>query len=52
MQPYLFCYNPPRKFVMNRALHGFQSFALDPNYVLRRWYYAAGTPGTRAQAGK
>ncbi|MBL8859422.1 MAG: hypothetical protein JNL28_13000 [Planctomycetes bacterium] len=52
MQPYLFCYNPPRKFVMNRALRGFQSFALDPNYALRRWYYAAGTPGTRAQAAQ
>jgi ABC-type transport system substrate-binding protein len=52
MQPYLFAYNPPRKFVMNRALRGFQSFGLDPNYSLRRWYYAAGTPGTRAQPGK
>lgn len=52
MQPYLFCYNPPRKFVMNRALHGFQSLGLDPNYSLRRWYYAAGTPGTRPQRAK
>lgn len=52
MQPYLFCFNPPRKFVMNRALRGFQSLGLDPNYSLRRWYYAAGTPGTRSTREK
>jgi ABC-type transport system substrate-binding protein len=52
MQPYLVAYNPPRKFVMNKALRGFQSFGLDPNYSLRRWYYAEGAPGTRAQPEK
>jgi len=52
MQPYLFAYNPPRKFVMNRALRGFQSLGLDPNYSLRRWYYAEGTAGTRPQPGR
>lgn len=52
LQPYLFCFNPPRKFVMNKALRGFQGYALDPNYVLRRWYYAAGTPATRATLGR
>jgi peptide/nickel transport system substrate-binding protein len=51
-QPYLFAYNPPRKFVMNRGLRGFQSLGLDPNYSLRRWYFAEGTPGTRARPGK
>jgi peptide/nickel transport system substrate-binding protein len=52
LQPYLFCYNVPRKFLMNRALRGFESVPLEPNYVVRRWYYAAGTPGTRATAAK
>ena len=47
LQPYLFCFNPPRKFAMNKAIRGFQSVPLDPNYVVRRWYYPAGTPGTR-----
>jgi len=48
LQPYLFCYAPPRKFGLNRALRGVQLVAMDPNYVLRRWYYPAGTAGTRA----
>lgn len=52
MQPYLFAFNPPRKFVMNRAVRGFGNYALDPNYVIRRWFYAAGTPGTRAQLAR
>jgi ABC-type transport system substrate-binding protein len=47
LQPYLFCYNAPRKFAMNKAIRGFQSVPIDPNYVVRRWYYPAGTPGTR-----
>lgn len=47
LQPYLFCFNPPRKFAMNRRIRGFQSVVLDPNYVIRRWYYPGGTPGTR-----
>lgn len=47
-QPYLFCYSPPRKFAINKALRGVQLVLMDPNYVLRRWYYPAGTPGTRA----
>ncbi|MFN0008992.1 MAG: ABC transporter substrate-binding protein [Planctomycetota bacterium] len=47
LQPYLFCYNSPRKFAMNKAIRGFQSVPVDPNYVVRRWYYPAGTPGTR-----
>lgn len=47
LQPYLFCYNSPRKFAMNKAIRGFQIVPIDPNYVVRRWYYPAGTPGTR-----
>jgi hypothetical protein len=48
LQPYLFCYNVSRRFAMNRKLRGFQNVVIDPNYVVRRWYYAEGTPGTRA----
>jgi peptide/nickel transport system substrate-binding protein len=48
LQPYLFAYNPPRKFAMSKAIRGFQAVHIDPNYVVRRWYYPAGTPGTRA----
>lgn len=47
-QPYLFCYSPPRKFALNKAIRGVELVLMDPNYVLRRWYYPAGTPGTRA----
>lgn len=51
-QPYLFAYSPPRKFGINKALFGLQLVAQDPNYVLRRWYYPAGTPGTRTTLAK
>jgi ABC-type transport system substrate-binding protein len=47
LQPYLFCYNVPRKFAMNRRIRGFQSVPVTPNYVIRRWYFPEGTPGTR-----
>ncbi len=47
LQPYLFCFNVPRKFAMNRKIRGFQSVPITPNYVIRRWYYPEGTPGTR-----
>jgi peptide/nickel transport system substrate-binding protein len=52
LQPYLFCFSPPKKFAVNRKLRGVQTVALDPNYVIRRWYYPAGTPGTRASREK
>lgn len=48
LQPYLFMYNVPRKFAMNKKIRGFQSFAVRPGYSVRRWYYPPGTPGTRA----
>lgn len=48
LQPYLFAYNSPRKFALSKAIRGFQAVHMDPNYVIRRWYYPAGTPGTRA----
>jgi peptide/nickel transport system substrate-binding protein len=47
LQPYLYNFNPPIKFAISRAVRGFQSFAIDPGYSIRRWYYPAGTPGTR-----
>lgn len=46
--PYLYRELPPRKFAMNRALRGVQFFKITPGYALRRWYYPAGTAGTRA----
>jgi hypothetical protein len=42
LQPYLFCYNVPRKFAMNRRIRGFQSVPVTPNYVIRRWYFPRG----------
>lgn len=47
LMPYLFGYNVPRKFALDRDVRGFQSFAIRPGYSVRRWYYPAGTPGTR-----
>jgi hypothetical protein len=38
---------PPRKFALDRSIRGVQLFKLTPGYSLRRWYYPAGTPGTR-----
>ena len=48
LQPYLFLYNVPIKFAINRNIRGVQQFAIDPGYDLRRWHYPAGTPGTRS----
>lgn len=48
LQPYLFAFSPPRKFAIDQGLRGVQLVLMDPNYVLRRWYRPAGTPGTRA----
>ena len=48
-QPMLFGFNPPRKFAINKKLFGFQAVPVDPHYILRRWYYPEGTPGTRAE---
>ena len=48
LQPYLFMYNVPNKFAMSRKIHGYQSFAIDPGYSIRNWYYIDPTiPGTR-----
>ena len=45
---YLYRLAPPKKFAISRSIRGFQSFKIDPGYSIRRWYYPAGTPGTRA----
>ena len=48
IQPYLFMYNVPNKFGMSRRLRGFQTVAIDPGYVIRRWYFwDPEEPGTR-----
>ncbi len=47
VQPYLFREMSPRKFAMNKALRGVQTFEVVPGYSIRRWFYPAGTPGTR-----
>lgn len=38
----------PRKFALNRELRGVQFFKITPGFAPRRWYWPAGTPGTRA----
>lgn len=48
IQPYLFMYNVPQKFAMSKRLRGFQAVAIDPGYVIRRWYFwNPEEPGTR-----
>jgi ABC-type transport system substrate-binding protein len=47
-QPYTFLYNVPQKFAMTKRIRGFQTFALDPGYSIRRWYFVdPSEPGTR-----
>jgi peptide/nickel transport system substrate-binding protein len=48
LQPYLFLFNVPVRYALRKDLCGFQAVGTDPYYVVRRWYHAAGTPGTRA----
>ncbi|MBK7643594.1 MAG: hypothetical protein IPJ19_11215 [Planctomycetes bacterium] len=52
LQPYLFGFSPPRKFAYSQKLRGVEFVRPDPNYVARRWYWPAGTPGTRAEREK
>lgn len=48
LQPYMFGLNPPKKFAMNKKIRGHQGFKIAPGYSIRRWYYPAGTEGTRS----
>ena len=52
VHPYMFGMNTPRKFAMNKKIRGFQSFKIAPGYAIRRWFYPAGTAGTRASLAK
>jgi peptide/nickel transport system substrate-binding protein len=52
VQPYMFGANTPRKFAMTKKLRGFEAFKISPGYLIRRWYYPAGTPGTRSSLAK
>jgi len=48
-QPYLFGYNVPQKFAMSKRLRGFETFAIDPGYSIRRWHFTSlDETGTRA----
>jgi peptide/nickel transport system substrate-binding protein len=47
IQPYFYMFNSPRKFAMNKKVRGMETFMISPGYSIRRWYYPAGTPGTR-----
>jgi peptide/nickel transport system substrate-binding protein len=47
-QPYLFGFNVPRKFAMSKRIRGFQMFAIDPSFSIRRWHFTdLAEPGTR-----
>ena len=47
-QPYLFGYNVPQKFAMSKRLRGFKTYAIDPGYQIRDWYFVdPAEPGTR-----
>jgi peptide/nickel transport system substrate-binding protein len=49
-QPYLFGYNVPNKFAMSKRLRGFKTYAIDPGYRIRDWYFVdPSEPGTRRQ---
>ena len=49
LQPYLFGFNVPSKFAMTKRIRGYQSVAIDPGYIIRRWHFTSlDEPGTRA----
>ena len=47
VHPYLFMYNVPQKFALNRRFRGFQMLAIDPGYSIRRWHLWQASDGTR-----
>lgn len=47
LAPFLFLGAPAMKMALPRAVRGIQLFHVAPGYDLSRWYYPAGTPGTR-----
>ena len=49
IQPYLFMYNVPQKFGMAKRFRGFQASAIDPGYIIRRWFlWDPSEAGTRS----
>lgn len=49
LQPYLFGFNVPQKFAMSKRIRGFKTYAIDPGYSIRDWYFVdADEPGTRS----
>jgi len=52
VHPYMFGANTPRKFAINKKIRGFEAFKISPGYSIRRWYYPAGSPGTRSTLAK
>lgn len=42
IMPYMFMYNVPQKYAMNKKIRGFQAVAIDPGYIIRRWHYTGG----------
>ena len=49
IQPYLFMYNVPRKYALSKRIRGFQASAIRPGWIIRRWYFTEGEPGTRVE---
>ncbi len=37
-QPYMFTYNVPVKFAMNKRIRNFKSYAINPGYSVRDWF--------------
>jgi peptide/nickel transport system substrate-binding protein len=49
VQPYLFMFNVPQKFALHQRFRGFQTVAIDPGYIIRRWHlWREGAEGSRA----
>lgn len=47
LSPMLFLVAPAMKMALPRAVRGIQLFHVKPGFDVTRWYYPAGTPGTR-----
>ena len=47
--PYLFGFNNPYKFAMNKRFRGLRTSAMTPGYSALQIYLPKGSPGTRAQ---
>jgi peptide/nickel transport system substrate-binding protein len=53
IMPYIFMYNVPQKYAMSKRIRGFQAVAIDPGYIIRRWFFwDPKAPGTRTTLDK